>query len=74
MVEDDKELESITSYEENHIWRRLLATQEGHILEIGLITVLLVITALGVGYLRFPEKAHIFTGMSATNILFGRAA
>ncbi len=74
MIKNDKELESITSYEENHIWRRLLATQEGHILEIGLIMVLLFITALGVGYLRFPEKAHIFTGMSATNILFGRAA
>ena len=74
MVKDDKELESITSCEENHIWRKLLTTPEGHILEIGLIMALLFITALGVGYLRFPEKAHVFMGMSATNILFGRAA
>ena len=74
MIKHRKKLENITSYEEDHIWRRLLATPEGHILEIGLILVLLFITALGVGYLRFPEKAHIFTGMSATNILFGRAA
>jgi uncharacterized membrane protein len=74
MVKDDKELESITSYEENHIWKRLLATPEGHILEIGLIMVLLFITALGVGYIYYQEKAHIFIGMSATNILFGRAA
>ena len=74
MVKDDKELESNDSYGEDHIWKKLLATPEGHILEIGLILVLLFITALGVGYLRFPEKAHIFLGMSATNILFGRAA
>jgi len=69
-----KELEDITSYEEDHIWRKLLATPEGHILEIGLIMALLFITVLGVGYIYYPEKAHLFTGMSATNILFGRAA
>ncbi len=74
MIKDRQGLENITSSEENHDWRKLLATSEGRILEIGLILVLLFITALGVGYLRFPEKAHIFTGMSATNILFGRAA
>lgn len=69
-----RKLENINSHGENHIWRRLLATPEGHILEIGLIMALLFITVLGVGYLRFPEKAHLFVGMSATNILFGRAA
>jgi len=74
MVKDDKELESINSFEENHGWKELLATPEGRILEIGLIMALLFITVLGVGYLRFEEKAHIFLGMSATNILFGRAA
>jgi uncharacterized membrane protein len=31
-------------------------------------------TLLGLGYIYYPEKAHVFTGMSATNILFGRAA
>jgi uncharacterized membrane protein len=74
MVKYRKKLQNITSYEENHIWRRLLATPEGHILEIGLIMALLFITVLGLAYLRFPEKAHVFIGMSATNILFGRAA
>ncbi len=74
MIKDRQELESNTSCEEKHIWKELLATPEGHILEIGLIIALLFITALGVGYLRFPEKAHVFIGMSATNILFGRAA
>ena len=74
MVKDDKELESINSFEENHDWKELLATPEGRILEIGLIMALLFITVLGVGYLRFEEKAHVFLGMSATNILFGRAA
>ena len=74
MVKDDKELENINSFEENHGWKELLATPEGRILEIGLIMALLFITVLGVGYLRFEEKAHIFLGMSATNILFGRAA
>ena len=74
MVKDDKELENINSFKENHGWKELLATPEGRILEIGLIMALLFITVLGVGYLRFEEKAHIFLGMSATNILFGRAA
>ncbi len=74
MVKDDKELENINSFEENHDWKELLATPEGRILEIGLIMALLFITVLGVGYLRFEEKAHVFLGMSATNILFGRAA
>ena len=74
MTKYQQALENENSPEDKHIWRQLLSTPEGHILEIGLILVLLFITALGVGYLRFPEKAHIFTGMSATNILFGRAA
>ncbi|WP_162532355.1 small multi-drug export protein [Candidatus Scalindua japonica] len=74
MKKNDKELESIKSCEEKHVWKKLLATPEGHILEIGLIIALLFITVLGLGYLRFPERAHVFMGMSATNILFGRAA
>ncbi len=73
MVEGDKELESNTSCEEKHIWKKLLATPEGRILEIGLIMALLFILVLGLGYLRFQEKAHVFIGMSASNILFGRA-
>jgi uncharacterized membrane protein len=69
-----KKLENITSCEENQDWRELLATPEGYILQIGLIMALLFITVLGLGYIYYPEKAHVFTGMSATNILFGRAA
>jgi uncharacterized membrane protein len=74
MIKHRKKLENITPHEEDHIWRRLLATPEGHILEVGLILVLLLITVLGLGYIYYPEKAHVFIGMSATNILFGRAA
>ena len=74
MIKDRQELESNNSYEENHDWRKLLATSEGRILEIGLIIALLFITVLGVGYIYYQEKAHVFIGMSATNILFGRAA
>ena len=74
MIKYRDELKNITSHEEDHIWRRLLATPEGHILEVGLILVLLFITVLGLGYIYYPEKAHVFIGMSATNILFGRAA
>jgi hypothetical protein len=74
MVKDDDELESSTSCEEKQIWKKLLATPEGRILEIGLIMALLFISVLGLGYLSFQEKAHVFIGMSATNILFGRAA
>jgi len=74
MLKYRKELENITSSDENHDWRKLLATSEGHILEIGLITTLFFIIVLGVGYIYYQEKAHVFIGMSATNILFGRAA
>jgi uncharacterized membrane protein len=74
MIKDRQELESNASREENHDWRKLLATSEGHILEIGLIMALLFISMLGVGYIYYQEKAHVFIGMSATNILFGRAA
>ena len=74
MTKYHQDLESSNSSEEKHIWKRLLTTPEGHILEIGLVMTLLFVTVLGFGYLRFPEKAHIFLGMSATNILFGRAA
>jgi len=69
-----KELENTTSREEIQDWRELLATPEGYILQIGLIMSLFFITLLGLGYIYYPEKAHVFTGMSATNILFGRAA
>ncbi|KHE90650.1 MAG: small multi-drug export protein [Candidatus Scalindua rubra] len=74
MIKDRQGLESENPYEENHDWRKLLATSEGLILEIGLIIALLFITVLGVGYIYYQEKAHVFIGMSATNILFGRAA
>ena len=69
-----KELENTTSREEIQDWRELLATPEGYILQIGLIMALFFTTLLGLGYIYYPEKAHVFTGMSATNILFGRAA
>lgn len=69
-----QELENGNSPEENHTWKKLLATPEGRILEIGLIMALLFITVLGFSCLRFQEKAHVLIGMSATNILFGRAA
>ncbi len=69
-----KELKNITSCDENQDWRELLATPEGYILQIGLIMALFFTTLLGLGYIYYPEKAHVFTGMSATNILFGRAA
>ncbi len=74
MIKDRQELENITTPEENHDWRKLLATSEGRILEIGLITTLFFIIVLGVGYIYYQEKAHVFIGMSATNVLFGRAA
>ncbi len=74
MAKYHQELENCNSHEEKYIWKKLLSTPEGHILEIGLIMTLLSAIVLGLGYLRFPEKAHVFVGMSATNILFGRAA
>lgn len=74
MSECHQESKKDSSSEEKNILKILLATPEGLILEIGLILTLLSMIALGVGYLYFPDKAYVFIGMSATNIIFGRAA
>ncbi len=74
MAKSYQDFDNGNSPEEKYIWKKLLSTPEGHILEIGLILTLLSTIVLVLGYLRFPEKAHVFLGMSATNVLFGRAA
>ncbi len=66
--------ESLSSNKRADTWKRLLGTPEGHILEIGLIMALLYITLLCLCYLRIPDRAHLYLGMSATNVVFGRAA
>ena len=64
MAKDLQELENGNSSKEKYILKKLLSTPEGHILEIGLILTLLSVITLGLGYLRFPEKANVFIGMS----------
>ncbi|MFQ5688001.1 MAG: hypothetical protein ACE5GV_15245 [Candidatus Scalindua sp.] len=46
MINNHQYLENDNSYEDKHIWKTLLTTPEGHILEIGLIMALLFIVVL----------------------------
>jgi len=67
-------LERLPPNKREYTWKELLGTPEGRILEIGMIMALLSITLLCICYLRIPERAHLYLGMSGTNVVFGRAA
>lgn len=47
---------------------------EGYMLRVGLLLAALMIIALGIGWLFFPELTLIFTAMTGLNWLIGRAA
>jgi len=49
-------------------------TPEGHILLSGLALSLLYTVILAASYIISPQAFHVFVGMTATNVLFGRAA
>lgn len=52
----------------------LLQTPVGQVLLAGLILALIFVAWLGVGYLVSPDKYQVMVGMTATHVLFGRAA
>ncbi|MFC1607444.1 small multi-drug export protein [Candidatus Latescibacterota bacterium] len=66
--------EQKTSAEENDSLSTLLATPEGRILRAGLILAFLGIIGLISVISWNPELSQVLIAMSATNILFGRAA
>ncbi len=55
-------------------WIRLLRSGEGRVLAIGLILSLLGISGLALSWLWSPTLSQVLITMTATNILFGRAA
>jgi hypothetical protein len=56
------------------MWARLFTTSEGRILVMGLVMVLSSIVGLAFSWLKLPEKSQVLLAMTATNIIFGRAA
>jgi uncharacterized membrane protein len=53
---------------------KLPTRAEAHMLRIGLLLGALMLVALGVGWVFFPELTLIFTAMTGLNWLIGRAA
>jgi len=52
----------------------LFARLEGRILAIALVLIAIYLTWLGLGCPGFPKKSHLFLGMTATLVFFGRMA
>ena len=66
---NDKNLEQSNRFKET-----LLASPEGRILLIGVTLALIYTLWLGIKLITSPEESQILFGMTATAILFGRAA
>jgi uncharacterized membrane protein len=58
----------------NHIKTTLLSSQEGCILLIGVAVALMYTLWLGVKFIFSPDQAQVLIAMTATAIMFGRAA
>ena len=74
METDHRERETIIPGEEQYGRERILTTPEGRILMAGLVLSLLGISCLALSWLWIPDKSHVLAVMTATNIIFGRAA
>ena len=72
--EDSAELNENSLEESNNLQEGLFATSEGRILITGLTITVLSLIGLGLSCLRSPDKSHFLVAVTATNILFGRAA
>ncbi|TNF98961.1 MAG: hypothetical protein EP297_06825, partial [Gammaproteobacteria bacterium] len=55
-------------------WRKLLSTPEGGVLLAGLVLSVLGVAGLGFIWLFSPTFSQVLVAMTATNVLFGRAA
>ncbi|MFC2092077.1 small multi-drug export protein [Elusimicrobiota bacterium] len=58
----------------NPFWSRLIASPEGVIFIIGLILAFFYILILGIMWILAPKNFQIIVGITATHIVFGRAA
>ncbi|MEA3226123.1 MAG: hypothetical protein U9Q07_09245, partial [Planctomycetota bacterium] len=62
------------SQEPNHLEETLLSGSEGRILLVGVVLAFAYILWLGVKLLVSPDEFQVLTGMTAVDIMFGRAA
>ncbi len=75
MQEQKQQLANDTnSKQKKHIKETLLTSTEGRILLIGVALAFTYTFWLGIKVLYSPEKSQILIGMTATDIMFGRAA
>ncbi|NQT03731.1 MAG: small multi-drug export protein [Planctomycetes bacterium] len=62
------------SKQKNHLKETLLTSSEGRILLVGVTLAFLYTLWLGIKLIYSPEESQILFGMTATDIIFGRAA
>ena len=62
------------SKQKNHLKETLLTSPEGRILLVGVTLAFIYTLWLGIKLIYSPEESQILFGMTATDILFGRAA
>ena len=56
------------------VWSKLLSTPEGGVLLVGMVISILGVIGLGFIWLFSPAFSQMLVAMTATNVLFGRAA
>ena len=72
--ENNKQQEKGSLVEDRELRSKLLKSPEGRILVTGVVMAVLYIAGVALSSLWDPETAQVIVGMTATHILFGRAA
>ena len=72
---DKKDTKELTSQKAGkELWAQLVNTPESRFLAAGLVAATIGITVLAMSWRWAPEKFQVLVAMTATNIIFGRAA
>jgi uncharacterized membrane protein len=71
--ETEQQTDETNATKKNHLKETLLTSPEGRILLIGVALAFLYTAWLVVKLINSPEESQILMGMTATNIMFGRA-
>jgi len=72
--EAQKPENGLNSVDENHLKAGFLAIAEGRLLLAGVALALIFTLWLGIKFLLSPDESQVLIGMTATEIMFGRAA
>jgi uncharacterized membrane protein len=72
--EPEQPVSELISEDGNHLKAGLLSIAEGRLLLAGVALALIYTFWLGIKFLLSPEESQILIGMTATEIMFGRAA